>query len=169
MRIPQPATGDIVDVIIEDHRLFEELLRELRDITADRSAARSALADLLVAHGEAEEDKVFPSLVRNRAISADDAEHGVHSHEHVNAALLSLLETDVADVPSFDHAVSVLAAALHGHIGEEEQGVLNHARLDTRPETRSRLGKMFLEVRNARLEKGVGDLESARELLTEHG
>ncbi len=168
MRIPQPATGDVVDVIIEDHRLFEELLRELRDVTCDRAAARSAMADLLVAHGEAEEDKVFPSLVRNRAISDDDAEHSVHSHEHVNAALLALLEADIEDEAAFGVAVNGLAAALGRHIGEEELTILNHARLDTRPETRARLGKYFLEVRNARLEKGAGSLEEVRELLSKH-
>lgn len=166
MRIPQPHTGDIVDLIVEDHRLFEELLRDLRDITADRSAARAAIADLLVAHGEAEEGMVFPSLVRNRAIDSDEATHSLHEHDHVNKALLGLLEADVADNAAFDKAVEELATHLNHHIGEEEQGVLNHARTDTRPETRARLGKYFLDVRNARLDKGIGDLESARELLT---
>ena len=68
--LPRPTTGDVVDLILDDHRLFEDLLRQLRDATADREAARSALAAVLVAHGEAEEAKVYPSLVRKDAIEA---------------------------------------------------------------------------------------------------
>lgn len=172
MRIPQPHTGDIVDLIIEDHRLFEELLRDLRDITADRSAARTAIADLLIAHGEAEDGKVFPTLVRNRAIGAADVDqvrHGKHGHDDINEALIRLLEADVNDTPAFDRAVADLSAELDQHVCEEEQGILNHARMDTMPETRSRLGKAFLEVRNEWLDKSVArDLEAAREVLTKH-
>ena len=90
--LPRPTTGDVVDLILDDHRLFEDLLRQLRDATADREAARSALAAVLVAHGEAEEAEVYPALVRKDAIEADEAEHGEHEHAEGNEALLALLE-----------------------------------------------------------------------------
>ena len=57
-----PTTdGDVVERILEDHRLFEDLLRECRRTDRDRAAARTALAEVLVAHAVAEEEKVYPS------------------------------------------------------------------------------------------------------------
>src|SRR4051794_32131877 len=41
---------DVVELILADHRRFEELFRELRDRTSDRPALLGELAELLVAH-----------------------------------------------------------------------------------------------------------------------
>ncbi|MGB3763343.1 MAG: cation-binding protein, partial [Ornithinimicrobium sp.] len=76
--IPRPTSGDVVDLILTDHRLFESLMRDMRDSTADRAAAREAFAQVLIAHGEAEEEKVYPNLTNKDAIDAEDAEHGEH-------------------------------------------------------------------------------------------
>ena len=128
--IPRPTAGDVVDLILDDHRLFEALLRDLRDATADREAARAALAAVLIAHGEAEEAKVYPSLERKDAITAHEAEHGEEEHAEGNEALLALLECKGTDTQKFDDAVEDLATALNHHIGEEEQTILNPARTD---------------------------------------
>ena len=34
----RPVSGDVVELILEDHRRFESLLRDLRDSTSDRDA-----------------------------------------------------------------------------------------------------------------------------------
>ena len=41
--IPRPTSGDVLDLILADHRLFEDLIRECRrnDSTAPRPAPRS--------------------------------------------------------------------------------------------------------------------------------
>src|SRR3712207_7557653 len=52
-----PIAGDVVELILEDHRRFETPLRQLRDSTSDRDAVRRALAALHVAHAEAEDRK----------------------------------------------------------------------------------------------------------------
>ena len=52
--IPRPTEGDVIDLILADHRLFEELLRQLRDETNDRDGLRTILSRVLVAHAEAE-------------------------------------------------------------------------------------------------------------------
>ena len=57
----RPVSGDVIDLILEDHRRFESLMRQLRDSTSDRDAVRRALAALHVAHAEAEEKHVYPS------------------------------------------------------------------------------------------------------------
>ena len=41
--IPRPTNGDVVELILADHRLFESLLRELRDAAAlDRALAMTS-------------------------------------------------------------------------------------------------------------------------------
>ena len=109
IEIPRPTSGDVVELIVEDHRVFEALLRDLRDATADREAAREALSNLLIAHGEAEETKVYPKLKKKDAISEHEPEHGEEEHAEGNEALLALLECKGTDTQKFDDAVEELA------------------------------------------------------------
>ena len=60
----RPVAGDVIDLILEDHRRFEALLRDLRDSSSDRDAVRRALAALHVA-GRA------PTLVEGVARAAE--------------------------------------------------------------------------------------------------
>ena len=163
--IPRPTAGDVVDLILDDHRLFEDLLRQLRDATADREAARAALAAVLIAHGEAEEAEVYTALVRKDAIGSHEAEHGEHEHAEGNEALLALLECRATDTQKFDDAVEDLATALNHHIGEEEQTILNPARTDVDASTRERLGRAFAGARNKHLDDGAGEVENVRRVV----
>lgn len=163
--IPRPDSGDVVDLIIADHRLMEDLLRELRDATADRESARTALAELLVAHGESEEEKVYPTLDRERAISAHEVEHGEEEHAEGNEALLALLECEGTDTQQFDDAVEELATALNHHIGEEEQTILNPARTEVSEQVRQDLGRDWVTERNRMLAQGCASVEQVREVV----
>ena len=78
----RPVQGDVVDLILDDHRTFETLLRELRNEGADREGVRQQLSELLVAHGEAEE--------ANRCAGAAE----VPADEEVLAILEPLRELD---------------------------------------------------------------------------
>ena len=76
-RAPNPSgLADVIDLILDDHRRFERLLRDLRDSSSDRDAVRRALATLHTAHAIAEETHVYPKLERKDAITEDEAEHG---------------------------------------------------------------------------------------------
>jgi hemerythrin superfamily protein len=163
--IPRPTSGDVVELILDDHRIFEELLRDLRDVTANREAAREALSNVLVAHGEAEEEKVYPQLNRKRAITQGEVEHGEHEHAEGNEALLALLECKGTDTQKFDDAVETLATALNHHIGEEEQTILNPARTDVDASTRERLGRAFAGARSKLLDDGAGEVENVRRVV----
>jgi hemerythrin superfamily protein len=163
--LPRPTAGDVVDLILDDHRLFEDLLRQLRNATADREAARAALAAVLIAHGEAEEAEVYGALVRKDAIGTDEAEHGEHEHAEGNQALLALLECRGTDTQKFDDAVEELATALNHHIGEEEQTILNPARTEVDESTRQRLGRAFAAARNQHLDNGAGDIDNVRRIV----
>jgi hemerythrin superfamily protein len=163
--IPRPTEGDVVDLILDDHRLFETLLRDLRDSTADREAARAALSAVLIAHGEAEEEKVYTQLRRKDAITEHEAEHGEEEHAEGNEALLALLECKGTDTQKFDDAVEELATALNHHIGEEEQTILNPARTDVSEDVRQELGKQWAKRRNALLDEDCGDIENVRRIV----
>lgn len=163
--IPRPQQGDVVDLILDDHRLFEALLRDLRDPTADKEAARQQLADLLVAHGEAEEQHVYTGLVRKDAIDDDEAEHGEHEHAEINEALLALLECAGTDTQKFDDAVEDLATALNHHVNEEEQTILAPARTDVDEQVRHDLGATFLRARGELLDGDPVDAARVRGLV----
>jgi hemerythrin superfamily protein len=163
--IPRPTNGDVVELILDDHRLFEALLRDLRDVEADREAARAALSAALIAHGEAEEEKVYPQLRRKRAISKDEEEHGEEEHAEGNEALLELLECKGTDTQKFDDAVEKLATALNHHIGEEEQTILNPAKTDVSEEVREKLGVEWATRRNQLLEADCGSVENVRKIV----
>jgi len=165
--LPRPTAGDVVELIVDDHRLFEDLLRQLRDATADREAARQALADVLIAHGEAEEQEVYPKLVRKDAIGTHEAEHGEHEHAEGNEKLLALLECKGTDTQKFDDAVEELQKALMHHIGEEEQTILNPARTEVSEAVRAQLGASFAAARNALLDGEPGSVSNVRRIVQE--
>lgn len=153
--IPRPVSGDVVDLILEDHRLFESLMREMRDSSSDREAARQAFADVLVAHGEAEEQKVYPRLRRKQAIDAQLQEHGEEEHAEINEALLALMECKGTDTQKFDDAVEKMNEVLQHHLTEEELTILNPAREEVSDKDRQSLGAAFLQVRSEHLDAGV--------------
>ena len=163
--IPRPTSGDVVELILEDHRLFESLLRDLRDATADREGARASLSAVLIAHGEAEESKVYPNLERKDAITEHEAEHGEEEHAEGNEALLALLECKGTDTQKFDDAVEALATALNHHIGEEEQTILNPARTDVPDEVRADLGEKWATERNRLLDADAGSIDNVRSIV----
>jgi len=165
--IPRRRSGDVVELILDDHRLFEALLRDLRDSTADRERARQLLADLLIAHGEAEEAEVYPALVRKDAIEDEDAEHGEHEHAEANEALLAVLECGSFGTDEFTDAVEDLATALNHHINEEEQTILDPARTEVSEEVRAELGRKFLELRGKHLDEHAGRVENVRRIVEE--
>lgn len=124
------VSGDVIDLILADHRRFEELLRMLRDATSDRDAVRRALAELHVAHAVAEEEVVYPRLRRRDAITAHEAEHGEEEHAEGHEALLAVLELKGTDTQAFDDAVEELSTAITHHLVEEELTILNPARTE---------------------------------------
>ena len=163
--IPCPTEGDVVELILADHRVFESLLRDLRDTTADREAARAALANVLIAHGEAEEAKVYAQLNTKRAITKGEADHGEQEHAEGNEKLLALLECKGTDTQKFDDAVEELATALNHHIGEEEQTILNPARTEVSERVRQDLGVAWATLRNQLLDDEAGAIENVRTIV----
>lgn len=164
--IPRPTSGDVLDLILADHRQFEDLIREARRNDSDRAAAREALAELIVAHGEAEEEKVYPTLRRKGAIGEHEKEHGEEEHAEINEALVAFLEAKGTDTEKYDTALEELATVLNHHANEEEQTILNPAREDVSIDAREELGVAWATRRNELLEQGCASLEQVQALVS---
>jgi hemerythrin superfamily protein len=165
IEIPRPDSGDVVEAILEDHRLFEHLLRELRNEQNDRDALRRQISELLVAHGEAEESKVYPRLERTKAIDEEEAEHGEKEHQEGYETLLPLLEATELYDEGFSNNLHEFSETLLHHLDEEERDILNPARENVSEEERAALGAAWLAERNRMLEEGCGSVEQVRALV----
>ena len=167
--LPRPTEGDVLDLILDDHRLFESLLRDLRDSSTDRDAVRRTFAALHVAHAEAEEAKVYPTLRRKKAIGEHEAEHGEEEHAEGNEALLAVLEAEQLEGEEFDDLVEELAGKVNHHLTEEELTILNPAREDVAEDVRRELGATFASERNAQLDADCGRTDNVRNIVARAG
>lgn len=163
--IPRPTTGDVLELILDDHRLFEDLLRQARRNDVDRAAARTALTELLVAHATAEEEKVYPTLRKKRAIGEHEEEHGEEEHAEITEAIVGFLEAKGTDTDKYDSALEELATVVNHHSNEEEQTIINPAREDVAVADREKLGVAWATRRNELLEQGCASLEQVKALL----
>lgn len=163
----RPVSGDVIELILADHRLFESLLRDLRDSSADRDAVRRAFSTLHVAHAEAEERHVYPKLRRKHAIDEDEAEHGEHEHAEGHEALLAVLELKGTDTQAFDDAVEELAKVVNHHLTEEELTILNPAREEVGEQARAELGELFAKERNAQIDDRCGGITNVRSIVAD--
>ena len=161
----RPIQGDVVDLILDDHRRFEALLRDLRDSTSDRDAVRRAFATLHTAHALAEEKHVYPRLRKRHAVTEHEAEHGEEEHAEGHEALLAVLELKGTDTQAFDDAVEELAKVVNHHLTEEELTILNPAREEVGDRLRGELGEAFATERNSQIDDGCGSLTHVRKLV----
>ncbi|WP_433269276.1 hemerythrin domain-containing protein [Actinosynnema sp. CS-041913] len=155
---------DVVELILADHRRFEELFRQLRDRSTDRLALLGDLAALLVAHAEAEESEVYPALKQYRRVDDEVVDHGAEEHAEGHQALLALMEVSDPESEEWESALEDLVEALNHHVDEEERTILNDTREQVPDERRAELGRLFLEVRQERLDEDCGDLEYVRKI-----
>lgn len=162
----RPESGDILDLITDDHRRFEHLLAQLRLGTADRDAVRRAFANVLIAHGEAEEDLVYPVLRQQaRDVDAHDVEHGTEEHAEGNEALLAVLELKGTDTQAFTDAVEELSNLIAHHIAEEELSILEPARTEVSNKVRWDLGEKWSRRRNELIDQDCGSIENVRRIV----
>lgn len=161
----RPISGDVIELILDDHRRFEGLLRQLRDSSSDRRAVLDAFAALHVAHAEAEEKHVYPKLRKKDAITGHDSEHGKEEHAEGNDALLQVLELSGTDTQAFDDAVEKLATAVNHHLTEEELTILNPARDEIGERVLATLGEAFATERNAQIDAACGTIDNVRKIV----
>jgi hemerythrin HHE cation binding domain-containing protein len=160
-------TTDVVELNLVDHRRFEELMGQLRDRSANRAALLAELATLLVAHAEAEEAAVYPSLRRCRYWGIEDAdvEHGVQEHAAGHQTLLALMEVGDPQSSEWDRKLEDLIEAVTHHLDEEQRTILYDAQENAPKERRIELGAAFQRVRQERIDARCGSIEYIRKLV----
>jgi hemerythrin-like domain-containing protein len=165
----QHETDDVVELILRDHRTMEDLFRAMRNVEADRAAALRSLADLLIAHAQAEEAEVYPALRRYRNVDEEDVEHSVEEHAEGDEALLALLEAGPPGGEEWDEKLEHLVQAVNHHLDEEERSLINDARENVGTGRRNELGRAFARTRRDQLASAPGRLENVRRIVTDAG
>ncbi|MCT9081344.1 hemerythrin domain-containing protein [Streptomyces fulvoviolaceus] len=154
---------DVVEVILDDHRMMEDLLRLLRSTEADRQAALNAFAHLMIAHGEAEEASMHPVLVPFE--DTDTVEHLEAAHREARKVLLALLEVREIGSAEWDWRLKQLASVTARHIDEEERTLVNRACESLSHECRAELGAAYASTRADLLRERCGSVVNVHRMV----
>ena len=163
--LARPTSGNVVDLILDDHRRFEDLLREVRSAHGDDRQALEAFATLHLAHARAEETEVYPALRKQDAVDSEEADHGKEEHAEGHEALLAVLELDRLEGEEFEERIERLGELVNHHLGEEEINILTPARQDAAEELLADLGERFARARNEALDEGPVGAEEIRRVV----
>ncbi len=148
-------SGDVVDLIMKDHREVERLFEELRIQPDKRANQLPVLTTLLTAHSRAEEAEVYPAA-KDEAGAGDDVEHSQEEHIEADQLLEKLAQTDPGS-PDFETALEKVVEAVSHHIDEEETTVLPALRQGLSEDRLASLGEAFLTARAEHLGQQPGE------------
>jgi hemerythrin superfamily protein len=151
--------GDVVDLIMQDHREVERLFDELKNDPAKRPGLVPILTTLLAAHSRAEEAEVYP-VAAEEASAADDVEHSQEEHVEADELLAQLADADPTS-DAFDQILTKVIEAITHHVEEEESKVLPAMRERLSDQRRAELGEAFLASRAEHLGDQPDDITKA--------
>jgi hemerythrin superfamily protein len=141
--IPGPPLGetanqvrDVVDVLIEDHRLLEDLLSRLdaEDRPTQMRLLFLRIADALAAHEAAEHSVVFPAAASAVSAPSDALLRLAAEHDEVNSLLAEMLALEPGGL-GFAKRASALIVELRAHFAAEEEQLFPRLRSALSPET----------------------------------
>jgi hemerythrin superfamily protein len=115
------ASGDVIDVLISDHRDVTALIGEIRTVTDQmirRDLTDTAISEL-VRHAVAEEMYVYPVMRKYLADGEKAVEHDIEEHKQLEQTMKQLEGVDVSS-PEFDAALGRLETLLADHVQDEE-------------------------------------------------
>ncbi len=145
-------------VLIDHHDVLRGLLTELEETTDEQGKERRRLLDDLVSelgvHVQIEDELFYPAVEKVTPLLAiSQAEHRA-----IDDQLAVVLRTDTGG-PDFATEVTMLAATLHHHAGEEERFMF--------PQSHA-LGEEALEALGTQMEHRKSELENSRVRQTLH-
>jgi hemerythrin superfamily protein len=113
---------DVIDVLLDDHRLLEELLERLdrEDRPAEMRLLFFRIANELAAHEAAENDVVFPAARAARSSPSQGLLDLAAEHVEANSLLAEMLRLDPSGL-GFAKRASALVLELRAHFAAEEQ------------------------------------------------
>jgi hemerythrin superfamily protein len=116
-----PTGGDVIDVLIADHRDVTALIENIRavaDPMIRRDLTDTAISEL-VRHAVAEEMYVYPVMRKYLTDGEKAVEHDIEEHQELERAMKKLEDVDVSSA-EFNAALHDLATLLADHVQDEE-------------------------------------------------
>lgn len=158
----QSAEGDIITLILEDHKPLKQLIKIMKDSEADENEVAEAFdefAPMLVNHAKSEEQSLYVHLkdTRDEDLRTEGFEGDVE-HTLADQLLEEIPRTEDAD--EWRAKVKVLAELVEHHIEEEEDEMLPDFRKKSELETRVQLGEQFLRLKTIMHQQGDDDSPS---------
>ncbi|WP_432987724.1 hemerythrin domain-containing protein [Dactylosporangium sp. CA-233914] len=142
--------SDAVTLIMNDHRIMEQLFERLEAAEGDLQVLLDECAARLTAHSHAEEQKVYPVLAELDEQARQDAHHGADEH-HDAERLLHDLQRISPEGPDFFDRLENFIATVRRHVEHEETVLLPALRASLTLERLEEMGAAFQEVRAAEL------------------
>ena len=137
---------DVINLIMSDHRAVEKVFDKLEKVEKDQQAERLQLLQqvraLLIPHAKAEEEIVYPAIVKIVTSLAEEIEEGLSEHHHVEDLFTQVLN-DPND-PGVDAMIAGFIAEIKHHVEEEETEILPQFRKGSTPEQLNTLAEQFL-------------------------
>ncbi|WP_157515851.1 hemerythrin domain-containing protein [Nocardiopsis trehalosi] len=164
---------DVITLITRDHRELEEMVDRLAKEPEGRERLVGEVAARFAAHGAAEEEHVYPVVVRAAAgVAGDragagavvpeaegggaDVVRGAREHRVAGEVLGRLCACDPSS-PGFDDLLHEFVDVVVRHVREEETRVLPALRAVVDPAGLERLGEGFERTRVAWLRRSRED------------
>jgi hemerythrin superfamily protein len=147
--------GDVVQLIMDDHREVERLFERMRNEPDQRPMLVPVVATLLVAHSRAEESEVYP-VARDEADETEEVAHSQEEHAEAETILERLRAAD-HNSSEFDSLLKELIGAVTHHVEEEEANVLPGMKEQLDDVRLEELGAAFLAARAQHMGEQAGD------------
>jgi hemerythrin superfamily protein len=151
--------GDVVDLIMQDHREVERLFDELTEHPEKRAGLTPVLTTLLTAHSRAEEAEVYP-VAKDEAGETEEIAHSQQEHAEADELLAQLAGAD-PESAAYEQVLAKLVEAVSHHVQEEEATVLPGMRDRLDEQRRADLGEAFLRSRGEHLGRQPRDITKA--------
>ena len=156
------ASGDIITMILADHKPLKKLIKIMKDSDADVSERKTAFEEfcpLLVTHAKPEEQTMYVFMKEDEELRTEglegDVEHGL-----ADQMIEEAKRTDDEDM--WCARVKVLAELVEHHIKEEEDELLPDFRKHSELEQRVELGEKFLQLKAELEAQGSDDAPSEK-------
>lgn len=143
--------GDLVSVIVTDHREVEAAFKELESGNGTPEHRRD-LADHviteLVRHSVAEEMYMYPAAREHLPDGDKLADHELKEHAEAEKIMKDLDGVDATD-PKFDELMGKLMSEIRHHIEDEEGDLLPKLQQECSPEQLQELGEKVTKAKKA--------------------
>lgn len=147
---------DAITLIIRDHRRMEDLFDRLQTEPENRPRLLEEIEAVLTAHNRAEEDEVYPVVVRTTG-EVPQVRHSAEEHQEAEEILTRLKDCD-PNSEEFEELRQEFVDEVKHHVEEEESEILPALKRAVGEKRVRELGKAFSERREQELRRfGFGD------------